>query len=302
WGCGMDNMPRMEPGYHPAFSHGRMRWIDATLQAILAGNILCRMAAVLGREHTVGTFCGQGAQLKKLVNKLMWDEKTAFYYDCLSNGKLNMVKHIGAYWALLAGVVAPDNLERFTAHLDNLKEFNRPHRVPSLARDHADYDPAGGYWLGAVWAPTNYMVLKGLRANNNGALAHLIARNHLDNVVRVYEETDTVWENYAPESARPGTPAKPDFVGWTGLPAIAVLLEEVFGLQPDTNQHIINWDVRLLDEHGVEGYPFGVKGVLDLKCHARTTALEKPMIEIHSNIPVKLKIHWSGGEGEVEIT
>ena len=183
WGCGMDNMPRMEAGYHVAFSHGRMRWVDATLQAILSADILCRMATILGREHSVEDLHDESRRLGRLVNSQMWDDETAFYYDVFANGKLNMVRHIGAYWALLAGVVPPGNLERFTAHLDDPNEFKRPHRVPSLSRSHPDYDPEGGYWLGAVWAPTNYMVLKGLRTNGYGALAHLIARNHLENVV-----------------------------------------------------------------------------------------------------------------------
>jgi hypothetical protein len=152
-----------------------------------------------------------------------------------------------------------------------------------------------------VWAPTNYMVLKGLREHGYGSLAHLIARNHLEHVVQVFEDTYTVWENYAPEHTRPGSPAKPDFVGWTGLPAIAVMLEEVFGLQPDVPHHTLFWDVRLLDEHGVEEYPFGAKGVLSLKCAARASALEKPRIEIRSNVSVRLKVHWAGGEGDLEV-
>lgn len=301
WGCGMDNMPRMEAGYHPAFSHGRMRWVDATLQAIISANILKQMAVILGREHSVETICAESKQLEKLVNKIMWNDADAFYYDVYANGKMSTVKHIGAYWALLAGVVGADRLERFTAHLDNPKEFNRPHRIPSLSRSHPEYAPDGGYWLGGVWAPTNYMVLKGLRQNGYGALAHLIARNHLENVVKVFESTETVWENYSPEYVRPGNPAKPDFVGWTGLPAIAVMLEEVFGLQPNAAQQTIHWDVRLLDEHGVDGYPFGSKGQVDLRCSARSTALEKPVVEVRSNMPVKVKIHWAGGEGELEI-
>jgi len=301
WGCGMDNMPRMEPGYHQAFSHGRMRWIDATLQAIQAHDVLNKMAAVLGRQHSVAVLAQESEQLKQLVNETMWDENSAFYYDRLANGRLNKVRHIGAYWALLAGVVPPERLDRFIAHLDDPREFNRPHRVPSLAASHPDYNPEGGYWLGSIWAPTNYMVLKGLREHGFGSLAHLIARNHLDNVVSVFEDTDTVWENYAPEKARQGSPAKPDFVGWTGLPAIAVMLEEVFGLQSDVPEHTLYWDVRLLDEHGVEGYPFGAKGVLDLRCSARSSALEKPVVEVRSNAPVKLKVHWAGGEGELDI-
>lgn len=301
WGCGMDNTPRLEPGYSHMFSHGRMRWIDATLQAILAAQALDKMAAVLGRENALNGLRQETAQLKQYVNRSMWDDQTAFYYDQYSSGKLNMVKHIGAYWALLAGVVPPERLDRFIAHLDDPAEFNRPHRIPSLAHSHPEYQPTGGYWLGSVWAPTTYMALKGLRANGYGSLAHLIGLNHLDNVVKVFEDTGTVWENYAPEMAQPGDPAKPDFVGWTGLPGIAVLQEEVFGLQPDAPQHTLVWDVRLLDEHGVDNYPFGPKGLLSLKCHGRETALEKPLIEIRSNVPVKLKVHWAGGEGELDI-
>jgi glycogen debranching enzyme len=232
----------------------------------------------------------------------MWDEQSGFYYDMLSNDKLNHVKHIGAYWGLLADAVPQERAERFVAHLDHPTEFNRPHRIPALSADHPEYSHDGSYWRGGVWAPTNYMVLKGLRNCGYGGLAHLIARNHLANVVKVYEDTDTVWENYAPETAAPGKPAKPDFVGWTGLPGIAVLLEEVFGLQPDVPAHKLTWDVRLLDEHGVTNYPFGTKGVLDLKCYARNSVLEKPVIEIRSNQPITLHVHWAGGEGELDIS
>lgn len=300
-GCGMDNMPRVEPGYHPGLSHGRMSWIDATLQAVHSIDILGRMAAVLGREENTAALREEGRRLRELVNKTMWDDQTAFYYDRLSDGRLNGVRHIGAYWALLAGIVPAERLGRFVAHLEDPRQFNRPHRVPSLSADHPSYDPEGGYWLGSVWAPTNYMVLKGLRANGFGALAHEIARNHLDNVTRVFQDTGTVWENYAPEAARPGSPAKPDFVGWTGLPAIAVMLEDVFGLQPDVPGQTLVWDVRLLDEHGVQNYPFGAQGVLDLKCAARRSAQEKPRIEAQSSIPVRLKVCWAGGEEVMEI-
>ncbi len=71
---------------------------------------------------------------------------------------LSSVKTIGAYWALLAGVVPPERLARFVGHLDNEAEFKTPHRVPSLSRDHPHFSEYGHYWLGSVWPPTNYMV------------------------------------------------------------------------------------------------------------------------------------------------
>ncbi len=301
WGCGMDNLPRMEPGYHPAFSHGRMSWIDASFQAILAADVLGKMAHVLRRERDTALLLAHADQLASHVNELMWDEHSGFYYDRFANGSLSNMKHIGAYWGLISGAVPEERLDRFVSHLDSPLEFNRPHRIPALAASHPAYSPDGNYWNGGVWAPTNYMVLKGLRATGYGSLAHLIARNHLDNVVKVFEDTGTVWENYAPEMPKPGNPAKPDFVGWSGLPAIAVLLEEVFGLQPDVPANTLVWDVRLLDEFGVEQYPFGADGLIDLRCEARDSALERPVIRAKSNIRVKLKLHWNGGEEIIQL-
>lgn len=301
WGCGMDNLPRMEPGYNPAHSQGRMRWIDATLQAILSADVLSKMAVVLGREKDVAMLLAHADQLERLVNDELWDENTAFYYDQYASGELNGMKHIGAYWALVAGVVPEDRLERFIAHLDNPDEFNRPHRVPALSADHVAYQANGDYWCGGVWAPTNYMVLKGLRATGYGSLAHLIARNHLDNVVQVFEDTGTVWENYAPELVQPGKPAKPDFVGWTGLPAIAVMFEEVFGLQPDVPNQTLVWDVRLMDEFGIEQYPFGADALINLRCEARESSLDEPVITVTSSRPITLKLHWAGGEKTIKV-
>jgi glycogen debranching enzyme len=181
------------------------------------------------------------------------------------------------------------------AHLDDPRAFKRPHRVPSLAADQAGYDARGGYWRGSVWAPTNYMVLRGLTAVGRDALAHEIARNHLDNVVAVFERTGTLYENYAPESAAPGAPAKPDFVGWTGLPPIAVLLEYVFGLRPDAPARRLLWDVRLTDAHGVRRYPFGRDVSLDLRCDARRSPQDRPRIEAQATGPVDLEVRWAGG-------
>jgi hypothetical protein len=145
------------------------------------------------------------------------------------------------------------------------------------------------------------MVMKGLRQTGYGALAHIIAVNHLENVVKVFEDTGTVWENYSPEEASPGTPAKPDFVGWTGLPGIAVLLEEVFGLQPDVPSNTLLFDVRLLDEFGVSQYPFGASCMMDISVEARESTLERPEITVTCTQPVKVRLHWAGGEEVIEV-
>ena len=80
-----------------------------------------------------------------------------------------------------------------------------------------------------------------------GALAGAAGKNHLDNVIKVFESEDThwegveqfrqyfhlvdlqfddkhtLWENYAPDVIEPGNHSKPGYVGWTGVPPIAVI-------------------------------------------------------------------------------
>lgn len=205
------------------------------------------------------------------------------------------MKSIGAYWALLADVVPEERLEAFLAHLSDERTFKRPHRVPTLAKDHPAYRADGGYWGGAVWAPTNYMVLRGLTRLGKDDLAHAIARNHLDNVVLMFEKTGTVWENCAPESAAPGERAKADFVGWTGLVPIAVLYEHVLGIRADVPKSLIVWDVRLLERHGITRLPCGRAGAIDLLCEARKDPTARPAVWITTTVPIELELRWAGG-------
>jgi glycogen debranching enzyme len=272
-----------------------MAWIDTCLQAVFSAQILTRMAAALGRTAEVSDLYEEIDHLGKLINTTMWDDATGFYYDRRADGSLSDVKTIGAFWALLADVIPPQAIQRFVAHLENPAEFNRPHRVPSLSADHPFYNPLGEYWRGSIWAPTNYMILRGLTQAGFDTLAHQIGLNHHDNVVKVFEQTGTVWENYAPESAAPGNIAKDEFVGWTGLPPVAVLFEYVFGLRPDVPGNKLIWDVRLTEAHGVTQYPFGNGCLLNLHCAARTSPAEKPAIQAASNLPLTLEIRWEGG-------
>ncbi|HEV8246245.1 MAG TPA: hypothetical protein VGP93_10780, partial [Polyangiaceae bacterium] len=124
--------------------------------------------------------------------------------------------------------------------------------------------------------------------------AHEIGLNHLANVVAGFEQTGTLWENYSPEIVGQGNDGK-DFVGWTGLPPVAVLFEYAFGLRPDVPTQRLVWDIRLLEEHGVRRYPFAVQGLLDLKCRSRASREDKPDIEISSNVGFELDLRWHGG-------
>lgn len=294
--CGMDNQPRAAAEFDPAMSHGFMSWIDTCAQQYLSGRILTEMGRLLGREAETGWLAEEAEFLKRVINDTMWSGADNFYYDRRRDGSLSGVKTVGAYWTLLAGLVPEERRAAFIEHLDDPKEFNRPVRIPTLAADDPHYRADGGYWLGSVWAPTNYMVLKAL--GNTGTpraeqLAHEIARNYVDNVTAVFERTGTLYENYAPEQPAPGNPAKKDFVGWTGLAPISVLFEYVFGIRPEALKNRIVWHVALTDAHGIRRYPFK-GGSVTLLAGGRTSASELPEFTLESTVPVDVEIHAAG--------
>jgi hypothetical protein len=132
-------------------------------------------------------------------------------------------------------------------------------------------------------------------------LAHEISREDLNHVVGVFEQTGTLWENYAPERTAQGNRAKDDFVGWSGLAPVAGLFEYVFGLRADAFSGRLLWDVRLLENHGVQRYPFGRDGVLALSCATRSSATQEPKIQVSSTVPLELVIRWEGGERTVAV-
>ena len=244
-GSGMDNIPRYPRGWeddgkgiplgaiHPSVEHLRGwltrfsvwnvqgRFCDFSAQNALDALCLARVARLLGHAAEAEAFAAEHAALARAINAHCWDEAAGFYFD-LAYGQRLPRFHIGAYWTLLAEVAPPERAARLVAHLEDPRKFGRPVPVPALAADDPDYRPWGAYWHGGVWAPTTYMVLRGLAAYGHHDLARRLARRFHDAVFEVWRATDTFWENYSPEFAAYGQPAHPDFCGWTALVPLAI--------------------------------------------------------------------------------
>lgn len=301
WGTGMDNMPRVEAGYSPIFSHGHMIWLDTNLQQLFIANQLLEMGFYLERWQEIEELEDEIRLLKKYIQQNLWDEKTGFLYDQYANGQLANVKSIGAYWALYSDVLSDQQLKRMVSQLDNSKTFKRPFMVPSLSADNPKYKDNGRYWQGGIWPGTNYMVIAGLYNKGYRELARKIAYNHYKQVFQVYNTTGTFWEYYSPEKAEPGFMARKEFVGWTGLPPIAIFIEYVLGIQGNYTDRKIVWDINLTDEHGIERYPFGPNGNISFLAKQRKSVNDKPTITIKSNIPFELTIYYGHKKMTVQV-
>lgn len=301
WGTGMDNMPRVKSKYNPIFSHGHMSWLDTNLQQIFTANLLLKMGFYIERWQEVEDFEDEARYLSKYVNEKMWDKKSGFLYDRYADGSLCETKGIGAFWALLADVLDSVRVERLIDKLEDPQCFSTKYRVPSLSVDHPKFRENGRYWQGGIWPGTNYMVLRGLDHVGKSSLARDIALNHYEQVLSVYEKTGTFYEYYAPNSDAPGLMARKDFVGWTGLTPIAELIEYVIGLKANYPENRIEWRVNLLEENGIDKYPFGPDGLISLKAEQRSDEKERPRLVIHSNVQFVLHLIYGDDEELIEV-
>ena len=136
------------------------------------------------------------------------------------------------------------------------------------------------------------MVISGLVNKGYRQLAWDIMTNHYDNVLKVFEKTGTFWEYYAPENAEPGFMARKDFVGWTGLPPIAGLIEYIFGIRANVEENKLTVDVNLTDGYGLNRYPYGENGLIDIKVAKRASKTDKPKVTIKTNVPLEVTVMW----------
>lgn len=246
----MDNSPR-----NIYLVNGGMG-VDISSEMVLFARQLAEIGRLTGRNEEAERYAGEADALARLINAGMWDPATRFYYDLSLPGERAPVKTIAAYWPLLAKLASPEQARALIAELNNPKTFGRFHRVPTCSASEARYTGAGGYWRGAVWVPTNTMVVRGLENYGNFELARELALEHLDRVAGVFEKTGTIWENYAPDSLGPGEPARRDFVGWSGLGPVMYLLEYAVGLKADAARNAIQWQLASPSRVGCERFRF----------------------------------------------
>ncbi len=296
WGTGMDNMPRVQPQYNMIFSNGKMTWLDTCLQQLLVDEALLEIGFQIERWQEIEELEDEMRHIKAYINENMWSAQEGFLFDQYDDGSLSKTKGIGAFWALQADALDSARLDTLVAKLRDTSLFARHHCVPSLSADNPKYNAKGRYWQGGVWPGTNYMVITGLTKKGYTHEARTIAENHYGNVLDVFRKTGTFWEYYAPEASEPGFMARKEFVGWTGLPPIAVFIEYILGIKSDYSTQSVTWDVSQIEEHGIERYPFGPDGIVTFKAKARQSTDDRPTITVDSNTAFDLTIKW--GEGQ----
>ena len=224
-GSGMDDIPK------PAKKGAG--WVDMSCQMVMQYRELALICRELGQSEKATRFETEAKAIGERINMWCWNQDDGFYYDVIADGTQFRKKTASGFWPMIAGIAAPEQVRRMVAHLRDDKEFWRPFVFPVLAADEKEYNnPTGGYWRGAIWAPTNYSIIKGLEACGEEVFATEATEKYLAGMNAVFQRRGTVFENYMPEKIEPSSGIG-DFVGWSAVGPITLLIENVLGFRPD---------------------------------------------------------------------
>lgn len=285
-GSGMDDQPRSGDA-----------WIDLSAQYCLDAYYLAKIASVLGMKKDERKFINEHKKVAKKINTLLWDNKQKFYVD--GNNKPTQMKSIASFWTLISRVASKERARHLVKHLTNVSEFWRPVPVPAMSKDSKDYNfPDGHYWKGSVWAPTNIMVIKGLKNYGYHGLAKTIALQYLRSMANVLKEDGTIYEFYSSEYDK-GQGCR-NMVGWSGAGPVASLIEDILGFEEcaaTAEENKICWRPMLLQKHGIKNLSFG-SNVVSIIAEERKTFYEPLKVKISAEKPFTLHVFLPfGAEG-----
>ena len=261
---GMDNTPRGRGAAHDIL------WVDAIAQQGLAALYISRLAEAIGEAALSVEWRGRYDRIRQSVNTYYWDDEDGFYYDIDHVTRaFCKVKTPASYWPLLAEMATPEQARRMLGHALDAGTFGGERPWPTLARTDPDYAEAaqdGRYWRGGVWAPTTYMAIKALEKYGFFEEATTLAERALGHIERTYRavEPASLWEALSPTRDHPADrphgkpgPVRP-YVGWSSLPPIALLIENVLGFHDvDAAANRVHWRWRPQGRHGIEQLRFG---------------------------------------------
>ena len=312
---GMDTSPR--GGYFSSHLDGcDICHVDLACQQALSARCLSDICGVLGKTEKQSFYKAEHERICELINRYHWSEKSGWYFDFFAredaSKKVKFInsKTAAAFWAIISGCATGQRLERMIEHMFNEDEFYTLIPFASLSKDDPNYDKNGGYWLGGVWPPTNYAAIRGLYDTGYFELAREAAVKFLDAMCKVRENPawGSIWEAYAPEDYRPSTReagniVKAEFVGWSGLAPITMLIEQIIGLHFDAPKNEVIFRPFPMMTGGLRNMQFN-GGKISIVCTEYNSALGKSTVSVEAEKPFTLivRANYRYNERVIEVT
>lgn len=280
-GSGMDNIPLTGDG-----------WVDLSSQMFLAYEQLARIyQKILNYSFAnpadddlyyarIQYSQEKAAELKHAINACLWSEQHGTYFNVKGNcsKKIN-VYTLASFWPMFAGIASKEQAEAMVNILFDPAHFYTKMPFPTLSKkETTHFKPQGGYWQGGVWAPTNYMVIRGLMNYGYTDKAREATTRYLDALAASYRKTRTLYEYYSISGERGYDTnnksleiekryARDNFVGWSGLGPISLMIELIVGVRftapeteaPEEGSDTLYWDLSGTEEVSLDNLNFNGK-------------------------------------------
>ncbi|BDD05827.1 hypothetical protein AUTU_33100 [Aureibacter tunicatorum] len=168
------------------------------------------MATELGNKKGSKKWKKAYDELAGLINTMMWDEDTEFYYNVddqdhsfVYRGVKDLKRQeIIGFLPMWAGFASEERADKLVKQLTDPEKFWREYGIPTVAADDPGYSNVVDYcckWNGPVWLLWNYMVYEGLRDYNYHDQADELAEIMMKAVTTQLSKNHNFWESFSPD-------------------------------------------------------------------------------------------------------
>ncbi len=217
---------------------------------------------VLNDKEMSFQFKRQYFTLKTRINSKMWNQDEGFYFDLDEGEQQIPVRHIGAFWVMLAEIPNEARLERLLGHLEDPGQFGTDNPFPTLAVSEPSFSPQGEGYRGSVIPFLTYIVMKGLEKYGHYAFARECAIRHLyfllDTLHPDGKEIGDIYEAYlpmkegAPSSSEVSDFPRKHFIPMAAISTVAMMIENVLGFEINLPKKTVDWIMPTLEAMGIE--------------------------------------------------
>lgn len=255
---GLGDYPRAQPPHLEELHVDALSWVGSMAIA------LRKISAILGKKEDEATFSEHEAIITQTMDGIHWSATSQSYCDTTIDGKRQRthVCHKGyvSLFPFLLGHLntSHPHLEAVLDLMRNPGELWSPYGLRSLSRSDKYYGKGENYCRGPIWININYMVLKQLLSLSakpsplQGKIRKLyteLRTNIVDTVYTSWVETNTVWEQYNPDTGK-GERTQ-HFTGWTALVVKILSMPE---LEPSVSSHKNQSKLKPGERLGASGY------------------------------------------------
>jgi len=185
-----------ESGFDPSFRFGPFSGSTDHYAPVCLNSLLYKyerdmahFATLLGRSSEAAQWNRRAAARKDAINKYLWDAKAGMFYDYdFVNQRPSTYSYITTFYPLWAGVASPAQAASLRVHLPLME------RAGGIAM--SDFDSGTQWDLPFGWAPTTWVVIKGLAQYGLTADANRIATKFSGTILDNFLRDGTIREKY----------------------------------------------------------------------------------------------------------